>query len=192
MTALLPPKDSGRLTNSYGFVGAMGANPTHDDYLVQRPFSGVPNPSGHLMFGGGYVAKKLNTIGETDDSVLDEGSTKHLRQSLLKLMILEGQTDELEELKATHQWSGIVSRRLFCWLYLHIWSICKKLATGQGLGCGSLRTLCHETVPSSGERLLTALLFSGELPKTPTLGWVPCPGRQASGLLVVIRVGKLL
>lgn len=109
MTALLPPKDSGRLANSYGFVGAMGANPTHDDYLVQRPFSGVPNPSGHLMFGGGYVAKKLNTIGETDDSVLDEGSTKHLRQSLLKLMILEGQTDNLEELKATHQWSGIVS-----------------------------------------------------------------------------------
>lgn len=107
MTALLPPAKSKRLENSYGFVGALGGNPIHDDYLNQRPFSGVPNPAGHLMFGGGYVGKKLSMIGETDDSVLDEGSTTYLRKALLKLMILGGDTDELDELKATHQWSGI-------------------------------------------------------------------------------------
>lgn len=107
VTALLPPANSERLENSYGFVGALGGNPIHDDYLNQRPLSGVPNPSGHLIFGGGQVAKKLNMIGETDDSVLDEGTTKYLRESLLKLLLLSGDTDGLKELKATHQWSGI-------------------------------------------------------------------------------------
>ena len=53
MTALLPPKGMERLATSFGFVGADGSNPTHDDYLNQRPYSGVPNPAGHLMFGGG-------------------------------------------------------------------------------------------------------------------------------------------
>ena len=107
MTALLPPSKSERLENSYGFVGALGGNPIHDDYLVQRPLSSVPDSAGHLMFGGGYVAKKLNMIGETDDSVLDEGSTKYLREALLKLLLLGGETEGLSELTATHQWSGI-------------------------------------------------------------------------------------
>ena len=107
MTALLPPTKSERLENSYGFVGALGGNPIHDDYLVQRPLSGVADSAGHLMFGGGYVAKKLNMIGETDDSVLDEGSTKYLRETLLKLLLLGGETKGLSELTATHQWSGI-------------------------------------------------------------------------------------
>lgn len=107
MTALIPPVGSQRLENSYGFVGALGGNPIHDDYLSQRPFSNVPNPTGHLMFGGGHVGKKLNMIGETDDSILDEGSTKYLREALLKLLNLGGETAEIKELKATHQWSGI-------------------------------------------------------------------------------------
>ena len=107
MTALLPPAESKRLDHSYGFVGALGANPVHVDYLVQRPFTNVPNPAGHLMFGGGYVRRQLGVIGETDDSILDEGSTKYLREMLLKMLILGGETDGLTELEATHQWSGI-------------------------------------------------------------------------------------
>ena len=114
MTALLPPAGSNRLDDSYGFVGAFGANPIHDDYLNQRPFSDVPNPRGHLMFGGGYAGKKLNMIGETDDGVLDEGATKYLREALLKLLVLDGsggkENDEgerVDELEATHEWSGI-------------------------------------------------------------------------------------
>jgi len=107
MTALLPPKGSEQIPHSYGFVGAMGANPIHDDYLVQRPFSRVPNAFGHLMFGGGHVGKKLNMVGESDDSVLDEGCAQYLRQSLLKLLILGGETEGLKELEPTHQWSGI-------------------------------------------------------------------------------------
>ena len=113
MTALLPPVNSTRLEDSYGFVGAFGANPVHDDYLNQRPLTDVPDPRGHLMFGGGYAGRKLNMIGETDDGVLDEGATKYLRSALLKLLVLDGdgeKSDEgkrVDELVATHEWSGI-------------------------------------------------------------------------------------
>ena len=107
MTALLPPKNSRRLANSYGFVGANNEDPLRDDYLNQRPLLGVPNPSGHLMFGGGRVAGTLDAIGETDDSVLDSGSAAYLRRELLHLLELDGETQGLKELQATHQWSGI-------------------------------------------------------------------------------------
>ena len=113
MTALLPPSaDSKRLDDSYGFVGAFGANPIQDDYLTQRPFADVPNPKGHFMFGGGYAGRKLNTIGETDDGVLDEGATAYLRAALLKLLVLGGgkgsdEGEGVDELVATHEWSGI-------------------------------------------------------------------------------------
>ena len=107
MPALIPPKGMEHLATSYGFVGADGSNPIHDDYLNQRPSSGVRNPAGHLMFGGGRVAADLESIGETDDSVLDEGSAAWLRKALLKLLTLGGQVERLEELEATHQWSGI-------------------------------------------------------------------------------------
>ena len=109
MTALLPPANSKPLEHSYGFVGALGGNPIHDDYLIQRPGADASHPigGGHLMFGGGYAGKKLGMIGETDDSVLDEGSTGYLREALLKLLILGGETDGVNELVPTHQWSGI-------------------------------------------------------------------------------------
>ena len=107
MTALIPPANSQPLEHSYGFVGANGGNPIHDDYLVQRPIEGVPNAKGHLMFGGGNVAKTISMIGETDDSVIDEGSVKYLKRELLRLLNLGGETEGLEELEATHQWSGI-------------------------------------------------------------------------------------
>lgn len=107
MTALLPPAGSKPLDYSYGFVGANGGNPIHDDYLVQRPVTGVPNARGHLMFGGGNVAKTINTIGETDDSVVDEGSVKYLKGELLHLLSLGGEIADTAELQATHQWSGI-------------------------------------------------------------------------------------
>ncbi|KAF1988931.1 FAD dependent oxidoreductase [Aulographum hederae CBS 113979] len=108
MSALLPPSGSSRLSNSYGFVGAKGGNPNHDDYLVQRPFSDVPNPAGHLMFGGGRTAAKLSSIGETDDSVVDKGSARYLRETLLEVLDLGGNAEELKELEATHQWTGIM------------------------------------------------------------------------------------
>lgn len=108
MSSLLPPKNSKMLPDTYGFVGAFDGNPNEDDYLVQRPFEGVPNPSGHLMFGGGRTAAKLGSIGEWDDSPVDEGSAAYLRKALLTVLKLGGETEGLEELEATHQWTGIM------------------------------------------------------------------------------------
>jgi len=111
MTALLPPKAMPRLETSYGFVGALGSNPTHDDYLNQRPYTTTTNPpgsaGGHLMFGGGHVAAQFPAVGETDDSVLDKGCAAYLRTSLLELLRLGGEVEGVEELEAEFQWSGV-------------------------------------------------------------------------------------
>lgn len=70
------------------------------------------------MFGGGHVARKLGAVGESDDSVLDEGCAKYLRESLLTLLMLGGETEGVKELEATHQWSGIwgTSKDHFPWV----------------------------------------------------------------------------
>ncbi|KAF2104479.1 FAD dependent oxidoreductase-like protein [Rhizodiscina lignyota] len=108
MSALLPPLGSARLPDSYGFVGAQGGDANRDDYLIQRPFEGVPNAAGHLMFGGGSAWAKLNAMGETDDSVIDEGAAKYLRTTLLEMMELGGTEQDVQELKAANQWTGIM------------------------------------------------------------------------------------
>jgi glycine/D-amino acid oxidase-like deaminating enzyme len=108
MTALLPLPGSTLLPNSYGFVGlGPGANPKFDDYLVQRPSLGVPNPRGHLMFGGGQSSGFYESIGESDDSIVDEGSVKYLRRILLDALDLSGDVDGLQKLEAEYVWSGI-------------------------------------------------------------------------------------
>lgn len=108
MSALFPPKNSTILPNSYGMVAALGQPANADDYLIQRPFDGVPNPAGHLMFGGGRGAGTLPTVGISDDSIIDEGSAAYLRSALLKILQLGGETDGLKELKAAAQWTGIM------------------------------------------------------------------------------------
>ncbi|KAF2843223.1 FAD dependent oxidoreductase-like protein [Patellaria atrata CBS 101060] len=108
MSALLPPEGSSRLPNSYGFQGAKGHNINHDEYLVQRPFQDVPNPAGHLMFGGGRGVEKEESLGLDDDSVIDEDAAKYLRKTLLESLILGGNAKDLKELKATHEWTGIM------------------------------------------------------------------------------------
>lgn len=108
MSALFPPAGSTRLPNSYGFTGFDHQNPNHDDYLIHRPYDGVPNPAGHLMFGGGRSFAKLPTMHVHDDSIIDEGSAAYLRRTLLKALRLDGETEGLTELKASHEWSGIM------------------------------------------------------------------------------------
>ncbi|KAF2660311.1 FAD dependent oxidoreductase [Lophiostoma macrostomum CBS 122681] len=108
MSALFPPEGSTILPDSYGMVGALGQPATNDDYLIQRPFAGVPNPAGHLMFGGGRGAAALPTIGVSDDSVLDEGSAAYLRSTLLSVLELGGETEGLKELQPARHWTGIM------------------------------------------------------------------------------------
>jgi glycine/D-amino acid oxidase-like deaminating enzyme len=108
MSALHPPKGSSIIPDSYGMVGALGQAENNDDYLIQRPYEDVPNPGGHLMFGGGRGAGHLPTIGVSDDSVIDEDSARYLREALLKVLELDGETAGLKELDAAAQWTGIM------------------------------------------------------------------------------------
>lgn len=105
MSALHPPPNSTRLADSYGFLGD-GA----DDYLIQRPFYKHVDGSqrgGHLMFGGGRSFAKYKCIGQTEDDLVDPGEAQYLRKALLDLMKLDGETEGLTELRASHQWTGI-------------------------------------------------------------------------------------
>ena len=177
MTALLPPKDSTILATSHGFVGANGGNPIHDDYLCERPFGGVPNSKGHLMFGGGSVGKTLKMVGEDDDSIIDWGSVQYLKKALLGLLDLGGDTEGLKELEATHAWSGIWGTSIdqHPWVGAvpdmpNIW-----LAggySGHGMPNG---TLCGKAVvdmmlaQEAGQSLITVqeqMVKSGDLPKS--------------------------
>jgi glycine/D-amino acid oxidase-like deaminating enzyme len=108
MSALHPPKNSTIIPDSYGMVGALGQPENNDDYLVQRPYAGVPNPGGHLMFGGGRGAGHLPTVGVSDDTIIDKDSARYLRESLLKILELDGETAGLSELSAAAQWTGIM------------------------------------------------------------------------------------
>lgn len=111
MSALLPPKGSTILPDSHGMVAALGQSANNDDYLIQRPFEDVPNPRGHLMFGGGRGAGHLPTIGISDDSIIDDDSAAYLRSALLKVLELDGETEGLQELEAAAQWTGIMGYR---------------------------------------------------------------------------------
>ncbi|KAL5118739.1 hypothetical protein ACEQ8H_003416 [Pleosporales sp. CAS-2024a] len=108
MSALHPPSKSTILPNSYGMVGALNQPDNNDDYLIQRPYEGVPNPGGHLMFGGGRGAGRCASIGVSDDSVIDQGSAAYLRRALLQVLQLDGETNEATELEAAAEWTGIM------------------------------------------------------------------------------------
>jgi len=177
MSALFPPKDSTLLPNSYGMVALLGQPANNDDYLIQRPFEGVPNPAGHLMFGGGRGSGILPSIGVSDDSVIDEGMAGYLRGALLKQLNLGGETDNLKELKAAAQWTGIMgySRDNHPWVgmvpdYEGLW-----LAggyTGHGMPNGTLcgkavveLVLAHEV----GENVLALqekMIKDGDIPRS--------------------------
>ncbi|KAJ4355500.1 uncharacterized protein N0V89_003516 [Didymosphaeria variabile] len=108
MSALFPPEKSSILPDSYGMIAALGQPANNDDYLIQRPYSGVPNPAGHLMFGGGRGMGKLPSIGVSDDTIIDPDTAAYLRGALLKVMELPGETEGVKELKAAGEWTGIM------------------------------------------------------------------------------------
>jgi glycine/D-amino acid oxidase-like deaminating enzyme len=178
MSALIPPKNSTILPNSYGMVAALGQAANNDDYLIQRPYEGVPNPAGHLMFGGGRGAGTLPTVGISDDSVIDEGAAAYLRSALFKLLALDGETAELKELEAAAQWTGIMgySRDNHPWVgrvpeKKGLW-LCGGY-TGHGMPNG---TLCAKAVvdmvlgDAAGEEefgaLQERLVRQGDIPKS--------------------------
>lgn len=177
MSALLPPKGSTILPDSYGMVAALGQPQNNDDYLIQRPYSDVPNPAGHLMFGGGRGEGTLPTVGMSDDSIIDQGSAAYLRRALLEILTLDGETEGLKELQAAAEWTGIMgfSRDNHPWVgkvpgRKGVW-ICGGY-TGHGMPNG---TLCGKAVvqmvaaDKAGEdhsALQEQLVREGDLPRS--------------------------
>ncbi len=110
MSSLLPPKsmapgtENPPLKNSYGFLGNKRQNINQDDYLVQRSFS-THGDGGELMFGGGRSYAANAGVGVSDDSSIDVPAAAYLRQELSKVLDLK---NDGQELRASHEWSGIM------------------------------------------------------------------------------------
>lgn len=177
MSALVPLEGSTILPDSYGMVAALGQPANNDDYLIQRPYEGVPNPKGHLMFGGGRGAGTLPSIGECDDSIIDEGAAAYLRSALLKVLDLTGQTEGLTELKADAEWSGIMgfSRDNHPWVgkvpgIRNLW-LCGGY-TGHGMPNGTLcgaalaKMVLSEGEGEEYESLVQEMVEQGEIPQS--------------------------
>lgn len=103
MSALLPPAqlaEANRLQDSYGFLG-----PAQDDYLVQRERGPRGGGSEQLLYGGGRCHGF--SVGVCDDETLDPETARYLRGALNTLLGVD-ETSDAEELKATHEWTGIM------------------------------------------------------------------------------------
>lgn len=127
MSALLPPRAtseqplSGKY--SYGFIGNASHTSKQDDYLVQRPFrpsegDGDEKGGGELMFGGGRGAATafgMPSYRIGDDSIIDNSVARYLRTSLNSELDINNENGEL---KASHEWSGIMgySRDGYPWV----------------------------------------------------------------------------
>lgn len=133
MSALLPPEnmnEEGKLVHSYGFIGNGKQNINQEDYLIQRPFE----KGGELMFGGGRSYAAHAGLGVSDDSSIDEPAAAYLRNELNVVLDLGNggkEGTEGKELKASHEWSGVMgySRDGHPW----VGSVGEGMGGGEGL-----------------------------------------------------------
>ncbi|KAK4230205.1 FAD dependent oxidoreductase-domain-containing protein [Podospora fimiseda] len=118
VSALIPPVTSVPLSHSYLFAAdpeeeeatAITAAP-RDDYLSQRP----PHAKNEIIYGGGRRFASCLGVGISSDDQIEEKVASYLRKSLTPVLDL---SSEGEELKASHEWSGIMgySRDLHAWV----------------------------------------------------------------------------
>lgn len=176
MTALIPPTSQpNRLPHSYGF-DMLSPRSKSPDYLIQRPFN-KDHTQGHLMFGGGrVVAATLPSVGEADDSVIDEAIVKYLSDMLPQALLLGDKVPK--SLTPAAAWTGIwaASRDASPWVG-QILSEPKGLFisggyTGHGM---PLATLCAKAVvdmiieENNGgdyDKFVDKLVQDGRLPRS--------------------------
>ncbi|KAK3953930.1 FAD dependent oxidoreductase [Pseudoneurospora amorphoporcata] len=119
VASLRPPKDAitkqvAQLDYSYAFVSEEKF--PRDEYLIQRPL-----PGGELIYGGARSHAEKKAVGVWQDEDVERGVATYLRQNLapypldLSLdktgavpMTTPTDGNETTELKATHQWTGIM------------------------------------------------------------------------------------
>lgn len=103
MSSLLPPPQlagENRLRNSFGFLG-----PAQDDYLVQRDSKPRGGGNEQLLYGGGR--SQGLSLNVCDDETIDPNTARYLRGALNTLLGVDEAT-RCDELKATHEWTGIM------------------------------------------------------------------------------------
>ena len=114
MSALIPPasarpsSSSSSLRRTYVFHNHDLNNDIHqDDYLIQRPFTTTSlSKGGELMFGGGRQYAAQAGVGVSDDSFTSKSAASYLRNKLNN--VLDISAIPSEELKASHEWTGIM------------------------------------------------------------------------------------
>lgn len=170
MSALLPPPQlsgENRLQTSFGFLG-----PAQDDYLIQREKKERGGGSEQLLFGGGRSEDGLN-MGVTNDDVIDEKTAKYLRTALNTLLGVDAKAPEL---RATHEWTGIMgfsrdSRPFVGPVPSHPGVFISAGYTGHGMpnawlcGAGVAKMVKKAVAGSSEEDFITAAVQDG-LPKS--------------------------
>lgn len=112
MAALQAPPAllSAPLARSYVFIGTDGHDRIQDDYLVQRPveLGATAEAGGELMFGGGRAMARRAGVGVDSDDKVDREAAAYLRRKLLRVLDVEGEGGEGEELVAKREWTGIM------------------------------------------------------------------------------------
>ncbi|KAI9816176.1 MAG: hypothetical protein M1827_001777 [Pycnora praestabilis] len=119
MSALIAPQQivETPLEYTYSFIGAVNADRSQDDYLVQRPASS----GSYLMFGGGRQLAQNRGVNVDSDETIDEPSAKYLRTVLQECLDIDGKpgrtpgaqrtngnVKEGKELKPKRDWTGIM------------------------------------------------------------------------------------
>lgn len=111
---------------SYAFLGNGGSHTEQkDEYLIQRP---TDQQSGELMFGGGRRYASMGGIGVSDDSEIDQTTSRFLHTALHDVLDIR---KEHEKLSPSYEWSGIMgfSRDNMPW----VGAVPNSLGGGAGL-----------------------------------------------------------
>lgn len=111
VSAFLEPAGQSLTEDTYSLFGTHGEGRPQHDYLVQRwlkSSTGEKKP-GLVIFGGGRQMATHGSVGVSDDSETDVGTTHYLRNAVPSMYTFNGDdSGSHPPLKPTHEWSGIM------------------------------------------------------------------------------------
>lgn len=111
VSAFVEPTGQNLTDDTYSLFGSHGESRPQHDYLVQRwlkTSAGEKKP-GLIVFGGGRTMASNGSVGISDDSETDIGTTRYIRNAVPAMFALNGAPNgATPPLKPTHEWSGIM------------------------------------------------------------------------------------